>query len=194
MIEKDEPFAEMRAMYVKKKPKYATFTRRMWASTFDSMIAYFTLDPMVSYFLNSSAKSEVAAPSPDLDIQKLADINLQSFDQSALLADMGGGLKDSLWNFGIEYFAQTAVLLIVIAICWRLWDATPGKMICKIEVVDADTELPMSDKQILLRCFGYIVACAPLFIGIIWIGLDKRKQGWHDKIANSVVIIKDNEE
>ena len=194
MTEKDDPFAEMRAMYAKKKPKYATFTRRMWASTFDSMFAYFTLDPMVSYFLKITGKPAAAAPSPDFGIQQLADINLQSLDQSALLADMGGGVKDSLWSFGIEYFAQTAVLLIVIAICWRLWDATPGKMLCKIEVVDADTELPMSDKQILLRCFGYIVACAPLFLGILWIGLDKRKQGWHDKIANSVVIMKDNEE
>lgn len=29
----------------------------------------------------------------------------------------------------------------------------------------------------------------PLFIGIIRAGIDKRKQGWHDKLAATVVII-----
>jgi uncharacterized RDD family membrane protein YckC len=27
-----------------------------------------------------------------------------------------------------------------------------------------------------------------LFLGIIWVGFDKRKQGWHDKLAGTVVI------
>ncbi|MBT7879149.1 MAG: hypothetical protein HN738_13805, partial [Gammaproteobacteria bacterium] len=28
-----------------------------------------------------------------------------------------------------------------------------------------------------------------LGLGFIWIALDKRKQGWHDKLAGTVVII-----
>jgi uncharacterized RDD family membrane protein YckC len=26
------------------------------------------------------------------------------------------------------------------------------------------------------------------FLGFIWIGLDARKQGWHDKLAGTVVV------
>jgi uncharacterized RDD family membrane protein YckC len=28
----------------------------------------------------------------------------------------------------------------------------------------------------------------PLCLGIFWVGWDKRKQGWHDKIAGTLVI------
>jgi uncharacterized RDD family membrane protein YckC len=28
----------------------------------------------------------------------------------------------------------------------------------------------------------------PLFIGILWVAFDSRKQGWHDKIAGTVVV------
>jgi uncharacterized RDD family membrane protein YckC len=29
------------------------------------------------------------------------------------------------------------------------------------------------------------------FLGFIWVAFDKRKQGWHDKIAGTVVIRED---
>ncbi|NNC54671.1 MAG: RDD family protein, partial [Pseudomonadales bacterium] len=28
----------------------------------------------------------------------------------------------------------------------------------------------------------------PLLLGLIWVGIDKRKQGWHDKLAGTLVI------
>ena len=28
----------------------------------------------------------------------------------------------------------------------------------------------------------------PLWIGILWVAFDKKKQGWHDKLANTVVV------
>ena len=42
--------------------------------------------------------------------------------------------------------------------------------------------------QFIIRYLGYYVAMLPLFLGIIWVGIDKRKQGWHDKLAGTVVI------
>jgi uncharacterized RDD family membrane protein YckC len=27
-----------------------------------------------------------------------------------------------------------------------------------------------------------------LGLGLIWVGIDPRKQGWHDKLANTVVV------
>jgi len=40
----------------------------------------------------------------------------------------------------------------------------------------------------LLRYVGFIIAAIPLLIGLIWAAFDSRKQGWHDKIAGTVVI------
>ena len=42
--------------------------------------------------------------------------------------------------------------------------------------------------QCVARYFGYIVAMLPFCVGIIWVAFDKRKQGWHDKLAGTVVI------
>jgi len=28
----------------------------------------------------------------------------------------------------------------------------------------------------------------PFFLGILWVGIDARKQGWHDKLAGTVVV------
>jgi uncharacterized RDD family membrane protein YckC len=42
--------------------------------------------------------------------------------------------------------------------------------------------------RMLLRYVGLLISIAVLFIGVIWAGFDRRKQGWHDKIAGTVVV------
>lgn len=80
-------------------------------------------------------------------------------------------------------FPAVAVLLF-----WLYKRATPGKMAIAAQVVDARTGNTLTVGQSILRYLGYFVATLPLFIGIIWVAFDPRKQGWHDKIAGSVVI------
>ena len=43
-----------------------------------------------------------------------------------------------------------------------------------------------------LRSVGYLVSSFVFCLGFIWIGFDSKKQGWHDKIAGTVVIIREN--
>ncbi|MGH8446106.1 MAG: RDD family protein [Solimonas sp.] len=71
---------------------------------------------------------------------------------------------------------------------WLYKTATPGKMAISARVVDATTGQPMRAGQATIRYLGYFVSLLPLFFGFIWIGLDPRKQGWHDKIAGTVVV------
>jgi uncharacterized RDD family membrane protein YckC len=81
-------------------------------------------------------------------------------------------------------------ILPVIAVIW-FWvakQATPGKMLLSLRVVDAKTGSSLSVGQSLVRYVGYFVAGAPLFLGVFWIGFDSKKQGWHDKIAGTVVV------
>lgn len=42
--------------------------------------------------------------------------------------------------------------------------------------------------QFIGRYFAYLIAFLPLCLGVIWVGIDKKKQGWHDKLAGTVVI------
>lgn len=71
---------------------------------------------------------------------------------------------------------------------WVYKQATPGKMAVAARVVDARTGKAPTVTQSVIRYLGYFVAILPLFLGIIWVAFDPRKQGWHDKLAGTVVI------
>jgi uncharacterized RDD family membrane protein YckC len=71
---------------------------------------------------------------------------------------------------------------------------TPGKMLLGLQVFSADGT-PISFGIAFLRAVGYLISSL-LFtipVGFIWAAFDKRKQGWHDKIAGTVVIIREQE-
>jgi uncharacterized RDD family membrane protein YckC len=81
-------------------------------------------------------------------------------------------------------------ILPVAAVIW-FWvakQATPGKMLLSLRVVDAKTGGSLSVGQSIARYLGYFVSSIPLGLGLIWVGIDSKKQGWHDKIAGTVVV------
>jgi uncharacterized RDD family membrane protein YckC len=71
---------------------------------------------------------------------------------------------------------------------WRLWQATPGKAMLSLRVVDAESGKTLSVGQSVVRYLCYILSMLPLGLGFIWIAFDRKKQGWHDKIAQTVVV------
>lgn len=71
---------------------------------------------------------------------------------------------------------------------WLYKQATPGKMAVSARVVDAKTGAALTTGQAVIRYFGYFVSTIPLGLGLIWVGFDPRKQGWHDKLAGTVVV------
>lgn len=77
--------------------------------------------------------------------------------------------------------------LAVIAF-WILKQATPGKMLISARIVDAASGQPATPGQLVGRYLGYFVATLPLGLGILWVAFDRRKQGWHDKLAGTVVV------
>ena len=93
-----------------------------------------------------------------------------------------------VWDFVI----QVVLPAIAVILFWKYRGATPGKMAISARIVDAATGGPPATGRLVLRYIGYIASMLPLFIGFIWIGIDRRKQGFHDKIAGTVVIYDDD--
>ena len=87
-----------------------------------------------------------------------------------------------------DFLLSYVLPAIVIIGFWHFKLATPGKMAISAIVVDAESYGKPSTSQLVLRYLGYYISTIFLFIGFLWIGFDKRKQGWHDKIARTVVI------
>ncbi len=77
---------------------------------------------------------------------------------------------------------------VAVIVFWLTKQATPGKMAISARIVDARTGAAPTLKQDIVRYLGYFVSTVPFLLGLIWVGLDKRKQGWHDKIAGTVVV------
>lgn len=66
--------------------------------------------------------------------------------------------------------------------------ATPGKKLMGIKIVKIDGSKIDYSAAILRSVFGYTLSSAALSLGFLWVIWDKKKQGWHDKIASTVVI------
>jgi len=88
------------------------------------------------------------------------------------------------WDLMLNYILPAIAFVML----WIYKSATPGKMATKLTIVDAKTGGKPSTKQFIIRYLGYYVSILPLGLGLIWVGIDKRKQGFHDMLAGTVVI------
>ena len=90
---------------------------------------------------------------------------------------------------GVADFLISFVLPFVgVVLFWLKKQATPDKMVVDARVVDAKTGKSLTPGQAVGRYLAYFIATVPLFIGVLWVIFDRRKQGWHDKIAGTVVV------
>ncbi len=81
------------------------------------------------------------------------------------------------------------VLPFVVTVLFWVWrQATPGKMVVSAHIVDAKTGGTISVGQAMGRYIAYFLSMLPLGLGIFWVAFDPRKQGWHDKIAGTIVV------
>lgn len=99
---------------------------------------------------------------------------------------------DYLLHFGagswLNFFVSWVLPAIAVLLFWRFRSATPGKMLIGARIVDADTGERPSTRNLVIRYFGYLLSMLPVMLGFVWIAIDPRKQAFHDKLANTVVV------
>lgn len=87
-----------------------------------------------------------------------------------------------------DFLISWVLPAIAVVLFWLFKQATPGKLAVSARVVDAKTGNSISVGQAIGRYVAYFVSVLPLGLGIFWVALDSRKQGWHDKLAGTVVV------
>ena len=103
----------------------------------------------------------------------------------------GDRLAQGVTIDGLPGFLLSYVLPAVIIIWfWSSKQATPGKMLIGARIVDAQTGGDPGMKQHVIRYLGYFLSTLLFGLGFLWIAFDPRKQGWHDKLAGTVVVRK----
>jgi uncharacterized RDD family membrane protein YckC len=74
---------------------------------------------------------------------------------------------------------------------WATTGQTPGKMVMGIKVISTDGQ-SVSWGKAILRYFGFIISGLVLSLGFVWAAFDAKRQGWHDKIAGTYVVRKED--
>jgi len=100
------------------------------------------------------------------------------------------GLFDALLNLVIGGF-----LLIPLAYPFlnsfliSQFGGTLGKLLTGTKIVDVEGE-KISFKRAFWRNFlGYLVSGMFFWAGFIWMAKDKKRRGWHDMMANTLVVV-----
>jgi uncharacterized RDD family membrane protein YckC len=86
------------------------------------------------------------------------------------------------------YIVGGIALFLYFPYFWQRSGQTPGMRLMQIKVVrDADGG-PVTWGPAILRLIGFWISGIVFYIGYIWVFIDKRKRGWFDLIASTVVI------
>lgn len=159
-------------------PKYASFFARVVASVIDSIVLGVFLIPIIG------GLSEIFFADVDMELFRHNLYQTKHYREVLILLKESGVLA----KVQFESIAQLFAFSIFIILFWSYTSSTPGKMLLKMVIVDANTLEKPTKKQWTLRYLGYFVSVLSIFIGFAWVALDKKRQGWHDKIAGTVVI------
>ncbi|HUF22306.1 MAG TPA: RDD family protein [Burkholderiales bacterium] len=97
-------------------------------------------------------------------------------------------LSDKVIEGPADFLLTWLFPAIAVLAFWSAKQATPGKMLYRARIVDANHGGKPSTLQYIVRYLGYFVSVLPLCLGLFWVAWDRRKQGWHDKLAGTVVV------
>jgi len=113
-----------------------------------------------------------------------APFMLAIYGKGFYFGESSGGIFSGFWDLFFNLLLPIGVTIAM----WVRFGATPGKFMINAKVVDAATGVPPTVGQAAIRYLGYFVSVIPLGLGIFWVAFDAKKRGWHDLLANTVVV------
>ncbi|MEI7669204.1 MAG: RDD family protein [Pseudomonadota bacterium] len=165
--------------------KYASFNIRFIASSIDMFIIMIFSSPIIEFIdgrmfvpINIDKFNIFTDPTILNDLQKFLPAFLQFVKENQLI-------ERSIFTNLIELF----FVAIYILPFWFYYSSTPGKMLFRLKIKDSITGIDMTHQQSIIRFIGYIISFLPLTLGFIWISLNKKKLGFHDMIAKTIVVV-----
>jgi uncharacterized RDD family membrane protein YckC len=81
---------------------------------------------------------------------------------------------------------SSVVFAVYCVLFWTVLGRTPGMAVLGLRVVTGDGASPGLVRSVV-RVLAYAIS-AILLLGFAWIAVDRRRQGFHDKIARTFVI------
>ena len=190
---KFDPDKWMRILLLRSRPKsdehkrYGTFNRRMIAASIDSLVITGLIAPIIDYFyIQYYGASTVPFNEILMHASEQAGKGGDSVHVLFEALKEAGYVDRLVMNTKWQFYAY----VVYCVVCWHFWSATPGKLICRLQVVDAKTGGRIGTMQSILRAMFYLPSALFFGLGFFWIAFNKKRRGWHDYFAGTEVIIK----
>lgn len=149
-------------------PQYAGFGSRLGAYFIDGLIGgLFSLPAIIAIFAGPKHIDECTIDGRD----RLCEVPDNSTIAIAVV-------------LGVAAFVAYLVIYTRMVGKGQSW----GQKAVGIRVVDADTGQPIGTGRAVGRYFGRLISGAICYLGFLWMLWDSRKQTWHDKMVNSIVV------
>ena len=84
------------------------------------------------------------------------------------------------------------ILFILMIVLDSLLQGTPGLLLLDCRIVDARTGRRINLGQSLRRGLSLPLSVLPALLGLFWIGWDRHRQAFHDKLAGTLVVRNDD--
>lgn len=164
--------------------EYVGFWRRAMAALIDgfmlTIVSYAIFIPLVLSAMSAA------------DTSALSSINSYTIDpgtgaavpSAAAMAVISRLMGQVFRAFGIVILVQAAYFVIL----WSWRGGSLGQIALGIEVRQESDGRRIGFWRSCLRYLGFLISGWALLIGFIWVAFDGRKQGWHDKIAGTLVV------
>jgi uncharacterized RDD family membrane protein YckC len=144
---------------------YGGFWRRGFAFAIDQAILY--LLSLILLVVGLLAQETGGSPGHTVSVETVL-VGMGSFALLQMVASFLTAVAYFTWFHGLT-------------------GQTPGKMLLGLRVAQASGE-PMTPGVAFLRTVGSLISALFFWLGFLWVAFDGRKQGWHDKIAATVVL------
>lgn len=101
------------------------------------------------------------------------------------------------WTRFLSLILANILRLIYFVFFWFKYSATPGKMLFKLRIEKINNKKENIKNKLtfitaIIRYLSSYISGTILFLGYFWVAFDEKKQGWHDKIAKTIVVRLDN--
>ena len=140
--------------------------------------AAFVVDRIIVYVIAAVIAAAIGLSRTSGDVEPVAQeditIGFETINYSFLLL---------IWGLSVVY----GVLLT------GLRGQTLGKMLLRIQVVDANGNIPPWHRVIARELVGRFISEAIVWLGYVWASFDPSKRGWHDYLGASYVVRKQRE-
>jgi uncharacterized RDD family membrane protein YckC len=123
----------------------------------------------------------------------IVDLIVLSVIYIALIFLSGGEMGEAMAGSGVvEELSPVYFIMAAIGMGYYTYffgkGETPGMRLVEIRLVRADGVEPVGLGRGFLRWVGMEISGIVLLLGYAWVLIDKKRQGWHDKIAGTYVV------